>query len=70
MNGRYYLEIEEDGERIPIGAPIGYQDLPTARDAAGRYVDDALPRNRVRIMHQVDEAYLGGDGETYFSSGG
>lgn len=59
---RYYLEIHEDGHRLPIGRQVGYESLAEAQDAAKRAVDDALPRNTVHILADVGYAFLAGDG--------
>jgi hypothetical protein len=63
---RYYLEIVEDGHRIPVGATRGYPTHAEAREAAKNHVDDALPRNIVRVLAAAGHAYLQGDGEVAF----
>lgn len=62
---RYYLEIREDGHRIPVGNPLGYATLKEAKEEARKKVDDALPKNRVAVLLQVTSAYFGGDGGSY-----
>ncbi len=65
---RYYLEIIEDGHRLPTGDRKGYATLEEAKAAAERHTDDALPRNDVRVYAHVATASLGGDGEPYIRS--
>lgn len=60
---RYYLEIHEDGVRLPVGDPRGYEDLEEAAKEAEKKVDDALPRNTIHILLEVGYAYFRGDGE-------
>lgn len=62
---RYYIEVHENGHRLPKGNPFGYDTLNEAKEDAKRYVDDALPSNTVAIMARVATAYFGGDGGTY-----
>ncbi len=61
---RYFLEMVEEMHRMPRGDVRGYATLVEASAAALRFVDDACPRNRIRIMPVVREAYLAGDGES------
>ncbi len=63
---RYFLEIHEDGHRIPVGKDQGYSDLEEAKRVAMRYVDDALPRNTVQVLCEMGHVYLGGDGGSYY----
>jgi hypothetical protein len=60
---RYYLEIEENNDRLPVGNLRGYTTLDEAKKEAEKYVDDTLPANRVRVFAHVATAYLRGDGE-------
>jgi hypothetical protein len=62
---KYYLEIIEDGHRIPAGKPLGYDTLEEAKQAAEQKIDDALPRNTVRVYAHVTTAHFAGDGSTY-----
>lgn len=62
---RYYLEMVEDGHRMPTGKGIGYDTLAEAKEAARLKVDDALPQNTVRILAHVATAYMGGYGGQY-----
>lgn len=64
---RYYLEIREDGHRLPVGNHLGYDNLDDAQAAAIHYTDDALPRNTVNILLCVQNAHVGGDGGSYLS---
>ncbi len=63
---RYFVEIVEGGERLPVGSRLGYDSLDAARKEAERHVDDALPHNYVHVYLLVGRAALGGDGETYY----
>lgn len=63
---RYFLEIVEDNHRLPVGSPLGYDSAEIARKEAEKWVDDALPRNYVRVFLLAGQATLGGDGETYY----
>lgn len=58
----FFLEIVENGVRIPVGNVGGYETEREAFEAAKKKVDDALPYNRIRVFKQVAEAYLAGDG--------
>jgi hypothetical protein len=60
---RYYLEIVEGADRIPVGHRLGYATPEEAKAAARQHVDDAMPHNRVNILAHVATAYLRGDGE-------
>lgn len=62
---RWFLELVEDGKRIPVGDWKGYDSRELAEDAAKRHTDDALPRNHVRVMKLVSSAHLAGDGSEY-----
>ena len=62
---RYFLEIVENGDRIPVGDRFGYKSLAEAQAEALKKTDDALPHNHVRIMLCVGYAEIGGDGEPY-----
>jgi hypothetical protein len=62
---RYYLEIRENGHRIPVGERLGYASLKEAKQAAKQKVDDALPLNRVAVLLQITQAGLAGDGGEY-----
>jgi hypothetical protein len=62
---KYFLEMREDGVRLPI-QNNGYFSLDEARKAALKKVDDALPRNTVHVLLEVGYAYCGGDGGEYF----
>jgi hypothetical protein len=64
---KYYLEINENGHRIPTGNTLGYATLKEAKDAAKKKVDDALPNNSVSIMLHITSAYMRGDGGEYFA---
>lgn len=58
----YFLELREDGVRMPVGKPQGYETLEEATQEAKKKVDDALPQNTVRILKEVGYAFLAGDG--------
>lgn len=60
---RYFIELIEDGRRFPIGSSLGYTSQEEAERVARGKVDDALPRNEIRIMAHVSTAYLQGDGD-------
>jgi hypothetical protein len=60
----YYLEIIENGERLPIGSHRGYDTLEEAKKVAGEHVDDALSSNTVRVYKLVATARMAGDGGT------
>lgn len=62
MIGRYYLEVHENGHRIPVAPRQGFATLEEAIEAAKKKVDDALPRNTVHVVQDVGHAYLMGDG--------
>ncbi len=64
---RFFLEVCEGTHRIGVGDFKGYETLKSAKESAARFVDDALPNNRVRVMVEVTTAYLGGDGGEYFA---
>lgn len=59
---RYFLEIREGVHRLPAGKTNGYQVRAEAEADAKRFVDDALPHNRVIVYEVVAYAYLAGDG--------
>ncbi len=59
---RYFLEVCEDGDRIPVGKVAGYETLEEAKNVARRKVDDALPNNTVRVLAHIATAFLAGDG--------
>lgn len=61
----YFLEMVEDGYRLPKGKAQGYETLEEAETEAQKHVDDALPRNYIRIFGLISSAHLGGDGEPY-----
>ncbi len=62
---RFFLEMVEDGHRLPCGSPQGYLSFEEAKKEARRRTDDALPRNTVRVLAHVATAHMGGDGEPY-----
>ncbi len=63
---RWFLEIVENGHRIPTGNLRGYQSEEDAVKDARRHTDDALPRNYVRVLCLVGVASLAGDGGETF----
>lgn len=63
----FYLFMSEDNYLLPVGDSRGYKTLDEAEREALKRVDDALPRNTVRIFHEVGYAYFGGDGGAYLS---
>ena len=62
---RYFLEAVEEGKRLPVGNAAGYATSLEAETAALLTVDDALPRNIVRVLALTASAHLGVDGEPY-----
>jgi len=64
---RFYLEMLEDGHRLPKGDRRGYATLEEAEKAAMRHIDDAMPRNSVRVYQHVSTAHMAGDGGEYVS---
>ena len=62
----FVLEIEEDGRRIRVAASAKLTTLLEAIAEAKRHVDDALPRNYVRVYMEVGTAYLAGDGSVEY----
>lgn len=63
---RYCLFILENGHYIFVGDRKGYATFDEAVAAAKRHVDDALPRNTVRVMCEVGYAFLASDGSEDF----
>lgn len=66
MTGKFYLEVRENGIRIPTGDRQGYKSAEEAAAKAKQFVDDALPRNTVHVLQDVGHAYLAGDGEAEY----
>jgi hypothetical protein len=64
---RYFLELVEDGHRMPIGEACGYGTRQEAEIRAKRSTDDALPRNFIRVFALVSTAHLGVNGKPYLS---
>ncbi len=64
---KYFLEIREEGERLPVGNKNGYATLAEAETAARMFADDALPRNRVMVFRIIAAAGIDGAGEVYVS---
>lgn len=62
MHSYYYLEISEGSNRMSAGRTSGYVRLEDAIAAARSFLDDALPRNSVRVLQEVGHAFLAGDG--------
>ena len=63
---RFYIEVFEDGQRLPAGSAVGYGSLREAQVEAKRLIDDALPRNTVAVFELVGHAFLAGDGSTEY----
>ena len=55
---KYFLEIDESGDRIPVGDICGYDTIEEARKEALERLYDDMPCSFIRIFQCVAEVKM------------